>query len=377
MNSYIERKDTLIINVDYCGSCRGTCPTCVLTKDERLTNEPLMNINDIKDALKRISVDIDNAPRRLVLGMGRANHLVLPEYTIHEIIEILQYAKECFKSEEYLVEISTSLVGKMDFQINRAKKILDKAKEKIPDFDVKYLVVANMGLSSPKYWDNVKKFLDSIEMYRGGKKEESGDIIQINLSLDSLPDINWMEEYLNDHMSPVNIAWVPGFDKDTSKQKYMEDFENWMVEFYNMSKRIKLDTNIINWGERSIGFNSDSLDELIDNAKESENRLIYISTNGSYHKGYPTIMADMDPIRFDPDMVELNPNETKSNLIKDGKEIYDLIKHKGCRSCKYISSCYHSGGYKIALISQRYKTENKNICLNGLRKTFERIEENV
>lgn len=372
------RKDTLIVNIDYCGSCRGTCPTCVLTKDERLTNNPLVEAEIVKNALQEISEKIEKEPRRLVLGLGRANHLVLPKYTVDEIVDILSFSEKCFDSDEYLVEISTSLVGKMDLQIERAINIIEKARSKNTGFDVKFLVVANMGLTSPKYWENVKYFLDSLTNYRGGRTNENGDILQINVSLDSLPNLEWMEDYLKEHMSPVNIAWVPGFDKDTGKFDYMRNFEDWMERFYLMSKRLGLDTNIVNWGENSINYMNDSINTLVDNAIESGSRsLVYVNTDGKYHKGYPTIMADMDPIRFDPDIATLKPAEVMSNLIKDGKEVYDLIKHKGCRNCKYLSSCFHSGGYKIAHISQRHRKENKDFCLNGLRRVFERVEENV
>ena len=369
--------ESLIVNVDFCGTCRGTCPTCVLTKDERLTNAPLTTPDLVISALMDIKNKYGSQHESFIFGFGRGNHLVLPEYTVEQMMEIMDFIHENFDAHEYLIEVSTSLVGKIIPQIERAKLIIDKISDRYHKFDIRYVVVANVGVSSPKYWENVFLFLNELKQHRGGDYDGNGDIVQVNLSIDNLPDLDWFESYFKDFSSPLNIAWVPSFDSNTGNKKFMDDFENWMLRFYEISISNNLDTNIINWALRSIKFNNFSLNELIDNALHSSKSLLYIDPYGVYHNGYPTIMADMDPVRFDPFAATLNNSERKSTLHNNGKDILNLLRNKSCRQCKYISTCYHSGGYRISLISMRYNENNEPMCLNGLRKTFERIEENV
>lgn len=366
--------ESLIVNVDYCGTCRGTCPTCVLTKDERLLNKPLTNSELVIKALRDISSKYGKVHDSFIFGFGRGNHLVLPDSTIPEMLEILGSIDELYEAEEFLIEISTSLVGKIDPQIDRAKTLIDTINKSFSNFDVRFVVVANVGVSSEKYWQNVFKFLSAIEEHRGGIDDGNGDIVQINVSLDSLPDLQWLEEFFKDFPSPLNIAWVPAFDVNSGKKEFMDRFEHWLGGFYEMTLRNDLDTNIRNWGHRSMRYNDSDLKELMDNAIHSSKSLLYVDPQGNYHNGYPTIMADMDPIRFDPHAAELHNGSRKSILNNDGKEILNLLKNKACRQCKYISACYHSGGYRLSLISMRYNKNNDSMCLNGLRQTFERME---
>lgn len=365
-------KDKVIVNLDYCGSCRGTCPTCVLTVEERLNNFPLMNKNTVIKGFEKVIDSIGNEYDNFIVGFGRGNHLVLDEYTVNEIVDICHYIEDVVFAREYLYEISTSLVGKIDKQIERAKLILDTAKQSGLKGDFRFVIVANVGVSSPNYWRNVQKFMDSMIEFRGGNIDGSGDIIQINLAIDSLPDLDWLGKYIFSYRNPINIAWVPYFDEHKSNPELMRNFENWMVEFVRTSHEKDLDTNIVNWGENSIQYLNQPIVDLEIQIETSSNSLLYISTDGEFHNGYPTIMADMDPVRFDPESSSLD-NDRQSNLSNKG-DFMRLMKFKSCRECKYFNACVHSGGYRIALINSRYNERKIDFCLNGLRKSFEYLE---
>lgn len=362
--------ETLIVNVDYCGTCAGTCPTCVLSKDERLSQVPLISTNLIDDALCAISNEIFKSPKQIALGLGRGNHLVMNENSISDITEVAISVLKHFHSAEYSFEISTSLVGKIDRQIDRAKLLINEINSKTSGkVDVRFVVVANATLSSPKYWDNVKKFLNDLSLYRKTLNlKETGDIVQINLSLSEMPDPHFIAEKMGNHGSPLNIAWVPAFDEYAKHNDYLAKIGTWLTEFYLISKEKKYDCNLITWGERALRAKDFTMEDLKEHSEFSSKSLIYISQDGQWHNGFPTILADFDPIRFDPES-----RNSSNNVIKD---LSKMMKNPFCRSCDYLQSCIYSGGHKISLVVQRNKSLN-NVCYNGLSDLFKEIEKNV
>ena len=365
-------KERLIVNLDYCGTCRGTCPTCVLTLDERLSTKPLMQTDDIVSAFTDIFSHYGTSFKRFVVGFGRGNHLVLGGETIDDILDVVDFIENQVVSEEMLIEVSTSLVGKIDKQIQRAIQIIEAAKRRGLRADFRFVVVANVGVSSHKYWQNVVKFMDALIEYRGGNYSGTGDIIQINLALNDLPELSSLKDTVFKYRSPLNIAWVPAFDKDAGNAAQRDKLEEWLAVFYESGEENGLDTNISNWGNRSIKFKEYSVSEFDAQISVSGDTLLYVSTDGSYHYGYPTIMADMDPVRFDP--LSIKDGNLRQSSISNDKDYMSLLRHRGCRECPYFTSCVHSGGYRIALIAARNAAKKSNMCLSGLRSAFGKMD---
>ena len=176
----------LIVATDYATTCSGTCPTCVLTAMERRRSYPATTPEKIISGLEAAAIEYGRVGT-LALGIGRANVLDLPESSIDEIGRIVKGAAACFECDELVVEVTTSLVGNIDRQIARARAILEASAQW--GCDVRFVVVTNTALHSEKYWRNVDLFYRAMSDLRGGMhSEESGDIIQLALAADSLPD---------------------------------------------------------------------------------------------------------------------------------------------------------------------------------------------
>jgi hypothetical protein len=354
----------LIVATEYATTCSGTCPTCVLTKDERLRAFPATTAAKLAAGFCEAAASYGRADT-LALGIGRANVLDLPARSVREIGEIVTSAAGAFDHREMVVEISTSLVGKIDRQIARAKEILAASAE-WPCDDVRFVIVANTALHSEKYWRNVDAFYHAMADLRGGADvDHSGDIVQLALASDSLPDPSVLAARIGGYRSPVNLTWAPAFDRglDTGESALVRMGE-WIESWYALTSDGVVDSSLVNRVRQSMGMMDSGMREAAQHADESGRAVVYVATDGTWHNGLFTVLAEMDPVRFDP----IAGGRAMSGT--DPRELRRFLTNPACSGCEFSNACIASGSHRIGMITLRQFPDGTESCPSGLRAAF-------
>lgn len=363
--------ETLVVAMDYTGTCRGTCPTCVLSLDERRAERPLMTVDAIEAGLRALSASYSEIDR-LYLGLGRGNTLALGEDSIDALLEVARAARRHLAYRCGVMEISTSLVGRLDPQIDRARLILDRfAAAGEVDIDPRFMVVANTALSSAPYWRNIDAFLTATEAHRGGRTiDGNGDIILLNVGIDSLPDIDWLASFLRDYRFPVNIGWVPTFDQAAADPDRLAILAGWLADFHAMAVDLGLDANIVNRTRDALANGESGLDGLINQTEMSAASLVYLTGDGAWHEGFTSIIAEMDPIRFDPAAPRIGGQR---RMVADARrDVARLMRNPACRACPHLGPCVAGGTYKLGLLTLRRHPRGTDVCPSAMNLVFER-----
>jgi hypothetical protein len=352
----------LIIATDYATSCSGTCPTCVLSKIERKRSYPATDANTIIVGLRAAAGSYGHVGT-LALGIGRANVLDLPEESIEEIGTIVAGAGEAFDYDEMVVEISTSLVGKIDRQIDRAKMIMEASQKW--GCDVRFVIVTNTALHSEKYWRNVDTFYQAMADMRGGAShDENGDIIQLALSLEFLPDPKELADRVAHYKSPVNLTWAPAFDNGLKDDESLRRLEQWLGDWYRLTSQADIDSSLVNRVRQNIRMVGSGMMEAVAHATESSRAVVYIGTDGSWHNGLFTVLAEIDPARFDP---SAHPASIAGTSVRDLRR---FLTNPTCSACKFSDACISSGSHRIGMITLRQFPNGTESCPSGLRSAF-------
>ncbi len=360
----IERIDYLIVAMDYATTCAGTCPTCVLSKTERTATNRATSLDAIEAGMKASAAQYEGAGV-VAVTIGRANVLALPEGSVGEIVEIMRYARKHYRSDHLIAEISTSLIGKIDQQIDRAKAIT--AALDAEGFESRFVVVANTALHSEKYWANLDRFLSEMEEARGGRAARgNGDILQLALAIESLPEVGELCRRLSGYGFPINLAWAPGHDAGSRDEERLRRLTIWLAAFYDEAIRLDLDASIVFRIDNAVRRSIADVIEAASHAERSSEAIVYIGQDGNWHNGLFTALAEMDPVRFDP----AAEGRTMTGITV--KELRKIITNPACRSCPYIGPCVSAGGHKIGLITLRNHDKGTAVCPSGLKNSFER-----
>lgn len=352
----------LIVATDYATTCSGTCPTCVLSKIERMRADPASTVESIVSGLRQAAADYGRIGT-LALGIGRANVLDLPEGSIDEIGTIVKSAGESFDCDELVVEISTSLVGKIDRQIDRAKQILAAAETW--GCDVRFVIVTNTALNSEKYWRNVNQFYEEMAHARGGSKtDETGDIIQLALSLSALPDPIALAARMSGYHSPVNLTWAPAFDRGLEDEASLKKLETWMSQWYEATAAGDMDSSLVTRIRQSLDMLETGMPDAVAHAEQSSRAVVYVGPDGSAHNGLFTVLAEIDPARFDPSW---QADRVAGTAPRDLRR---FLTNPACSSCEFTNACIASGSHRIGMIALRQFPNGTESCPSGLRSAF-------
>jgi hypothetical protein len=363
-------ESTVNIFLDYCGTCNGGCPTCVLTSGERAAGVPLMSAAAAEAALADMAASLPEADK-LVLGIGRANNLVLPESSMRDHLRIAAAACAAARFNSGAAEITTSLVGKLEPQIERAKRITDAFAAAGLPIEARFAVVGNTTLSSAPYWDNLDRFFRAMEEMRGGgEKDGNGDVLALNVTVSHLPEMGVIEGLVSAYRFPVNIVWVPMFDPGIGEEASLARFGDWLAEFVAMAVRVGVDANVVNWTRQAAAFRPTSVEQVAEHVAESTRRLFYVAPDGSWHHGFASVLSDMDPVRFDP--LSTSVVDGHRVVVADPKrDLAALLRNKSCTACPHFFLCGMTGVYKHALLALRRYPNGTRTCPCGMRGVFE------
>lgn len=345
-----------IINTEYFFQCAGSCSGCFLTEEEK--NSTSIYKNNILKAFKEIIKTLDKK-EELVIGIGRGNLLNLSYRQLDDLLDLLNWAEKSFQYEKITFELSTSLIGKIELQIEKAIYLL----EKTPKNNIYFNTVLNSEITSKKFWENVKQFFQTTENYRKQKemKDDTGDILVLNINPNKLPDLAFFKDFLVDHYSPVNVALFP-FEKETINNEKMKELIDWTEELFYILK--DKDFNVKNFTKSIEQYDYD-IENILTYYNGTKNSYLFIYKTGEITNGSISIMGEVDYIRL-LNKYDLNA-DVKSAFVK-------MQKRKSCQVCPVQKECLYSGAYLNFLANE--KSLDKNICPSSYKNLFELIKEN-
>ena len=363
----MKRNSYLTVTVDYALGCAGTCPSCVLTDMERTSDHPATTPELVAKAMTMIAPAFGPV-ETLALGIGRANVLALGEERHSEVVRIVEAAKDTFDFVHAAAEISTSLIGKVDVHVDKAVRLMDALEH--TGFDVRFVVVGNTSLVSAKYWRNLETFLRSIEARRGGAGVDgAGDILQLSLAIATLPPVEELVARVRGYKFPINLLWTPAFDEGARSEDGLRKLENWLAEFYLAAARDLLDSSLNIRVDQVSDSGLSGVADYVGYLQTSLRSIAYIAPNGSWHEGLFTVLAEMDPVRFDPGLARTGEH---GKVIADpAREIMALMRNPACKACSHVGDCVAGGTYRMALTTLRRHPGGTTACPAAIRRTFE------
>lgn len=344
-----------IINTEYFFQCAGSCSGCFLTNEEK--NSTNIYKNNILKAFEKIAKTLDKK-EELVIGIGRGNLLNLSYNQLDDLLDLLKWSENNFQYEKITFELSTSLIGKIENQIEKAIYLLERSSNN----NIYFNTVLNSEITSQKFWENVKQFFNTTEKYRKkqGMLDDTGDILVLNINPNKLPNLSFFKEFLVNHFSPVNIALFP-FEKGTITDEKMSTLIDWTEELYEVLK--DKDFNMKNFINSIEQYEYD-VESIFTHYHGTKNSYIFVYKTGEITNGSISIMGEVDYIRL------LN----KYELNTDIKNAFTKMqKRKSCQICPVQKECLYSGAYLNFLANE--KSLDTRICPSSYKNLFQLIKE--
>lgn len=358
----------LIINTEYFLQCAGSCSGCFLSLEERQASnnfhENIENslLNLLNEKIKEFEIS-QKSLDFLVVGIGRGNNLLLSKEQLKKMGQLIEKIETMFKAHQSKVssnkaqlvfEISTSLIGKLEKQLENAHYLLNFSK------NIYFNIVINSEITSNQFWVNLKTFHSALTKTRQswGWNDKTGDILVLNINPSILPDISKLDEFAKNISSPINISLFPyDMEKKNISIEEQKNVLQWSHEFLSRFKN--RDLNIKNY----IGgfkFELSSVQDVQEHIEKTLGTYFFIDKHGKITNGQPSIMGEVDYPRL-LDKYQITPQVTKAFSI--------MQKNKACQNCDYQKYCLASGAY-LNMIANHEKMEDKSVCANGYQEFF-------
>lgn len=349
--------EKLIINTEFFLQCNGSCSGCFLTEEERLSENT--HYLAIEKGLKEVSKQYQGQHIKfLVIGFGRGNILMLHRDGVNSLLDLMKWCRENFSFDEVIFEVSTSLIGKLDTQLETAKYIVEN------EVSAYFNMVLNSELTSKSFWKNVAVFHDEMADFRTkeyGLIDGNGDILVLNVNPQKLPSLEDLGEFTKEYQSPVNISIFPFNSGSIISETDMINVREWSKSLWENFKNKDLNVKNFLYGLNTINMDS-NIDNYIKYTEETLKSYIFIDKNGLITEGSLSIMGEVDKLRLmDKFNIKLS--------IEDG--IKTMIKNKYCRGCEYQKQCLLSGAYLNLMANSKNINLAKNkACLSGYQELF-------
>jgi len=326
----------LIINTEYFLGCAGSCSGCFLTLNERQSKNNYHDV--IEKSLLALLEEVAHTKGKefLVIGFGRGNNLNLDSKSLSDLGELIAKIEKLYASQKLVFEISTSLIGKIDAQIENARKLLTYSR------NIYFNVVVNSEITSGQFWDNLKCFHSRLTQEREswGWSDDTGDILVLNINPRVLPDIEKLEEFSQGIHSPLNISLFP-FEGSRIEPEELMKLQVWTQDAIEVFK--DKDLNIKNYLSL-YAFELDSVAGVVEHVEKTKDSYYFIDKEGLVTHGIPSIMGEVDFPRL----------LTKYQLTPDVKVgLKAMQRHPVCRSCEYQKECLATGSYLNMLANQQ------------------------
>lgn len=352
LESILDLSKPLIINTELFLQCHGHCAGCFLTEAERIEENTYINKirSPILDLLSKA-----NEYSHVILGFGRGNLLNLPEKNLKELLNLMEECEIFVPKEKITYELSSSLIGKIDSQIEKAAYLLNRNRR------IYFNVVINSEITSNTFWSNWEKIYNANSEIRKswGMIDNYSDILVLNINPQILPDLDFIEKHVANHGSPFNISLFPFSSKEVSNEDLLA-LNNWSNKLWE--KFENKDLNIKNYlnSLKEVDIGND-LSDIIEYHENNKNAYYFIDKNGEITPGSLSIMGEVDYVRL--------VNKFKTD--PDPKKALTLMqKTKPCNMCDYQKECVLSGAY-LNMVNNSHKIKGANHCLSGYAPIFE------
>lgn len=342
----------LIINSEVFLQCAGNCSGCFLSTDERLSSN--FYLDNVKE---NILTQLSSNPNRThyVVGFGRGNILNLPVQQLHQLRDFMLEVNESYGASMITFEISTSLIGKIDTQIHKAAILLEKLD------NAYFNIVINSEIVSNNFWLNWDLFYKANERlrYKKGFTDNLGDILVLNVNPKSLPDISFLNTYLSELNSPINISLFPFGNSDFNDQDLIR-LSDWALEvFMNFKDK---DLNIKNVLSLQSSYELDNFSGYIQHSNKNISNYVFIDKNGHTDFGSMSIMGEIDSLRV---LNKYNIKSERNNFLKL------VSKNASCMECEHQGVCLNTGSYINGYINAKNKDFKLTTCPSGYKKIFD------
>lgn len=312
------------------------------------------HLNKIRKPILDLLSKEDNYTH-VILGFGRGNLLNLAEKSLNDLLSLMQDCESLVSKDKITYEVSSSLIGKIDSQIEKAAFLLNKNK------NIYFNVVINSEITSNNFWTNWEKFYDANSNIRKswGMSDNFSDILVLNINPQILPDLNFIEKYVAHHGSPFNISLFPFSSNEISNDDLLA-LNNWSIKLWNKFKH--KDLNIKNYLEslNKVDIGSDLVD-IISYHESNKNAYYFVDKNGEVTPGSLSIMGEVDYVRL-VNKFSTNPDPKNALML--------MQKTKPCNMCEYQKECLLSGAY-LNMVNNSKKIKTAKHCLSGYAPIFE------
>lgn len=342
----------LIINTELFLQCHGHCAGCFLTEAERI--EENTHLSKIRSPILEL-LSNSQSYSHVILGFGRGNLLNLSEKSLEQLLGLMEECEALVPSEKITYELSSSLIGKIDSQIEKAAFLLNRNRR------IYFNVVINSEITSNTFWSNWERIYNANSELRKswGMTDNYSDILVLNINPQILPDLDFIEKHVANHGSPFNISLFPFSSNEVSNED-LSALNNWSIKLWE--KFQEKDLNIKNYlnSLKEVDIGSD-LSDIITYHENNKNAYYFIDKNGEITPGSLSIMGEVDYVRL--------VNKFKTD--PDPKKALTLMqKTKPCNMCDYQKECVLSGAY-LNMVNNSYKIKGANYCLSGYAPVFE------
>lgn len=350
----------MILNIEYCGNCNGSCQGCVLSQEERSSNKPFLDQFKISLVIGQIA-ETWTPQDFLAVGIGRGNCLTMPLDNIDDFWLIASLVRKKLPAKEVVYEVSTSLIGKLDQQVERAKLITDAIQSAHPGAVVRFACVINPSLHSRGYWTLIESFFDTMSKWRG-EGDGAGDIAILNIDSDKLPVIPDLIKKISQWRWPVNVVWV-GIGQKKEGGLSIRETSQWFSDFATAAAENGMDCSLNTRRDMAIARAKNESGSLASETMMRDD-VLFVDHAGVISNGCFTIFGDLDSTRF-PALKEI---ESPATIVRK------MMRHPVCRNCPVIRECVAAGGHKMFAINQSKCLSEPNkaeaVCLSGLKEFF-------
>lgn len=344
--SHREGDATLIVNFDFVGSCRGSCPSCTLSEVERAAPYAFLTGAQMADALEQALQGI-RPPDFLALGLGRGNTLALDSSEHDHVFELARAARRLAPQARRVIELSTSLIEAPAKQRQHALALMEGVAAADPDAECRLVVVLDVSKTSRGYWDNIASFVVEMSEWRGGG-DGSADILALNISVGALPRVDSVLERIRDWRGPVNVQWLVSGESAVIDAPALQELRRWLLEFARGAQPLGLDCNLLNVPQSVATDFGGSAMTAID---EQVARLGWVNRAGILQRGAFTMLGDYAAA------ASVRPDSVAARMMR----------HAACRGCDQLRSCIRAGGFAPALEALRRGRVEPAVCPSGLR----------
>jgi len=387
--------DRRLLAIEYCGNCHGTCDGCALSSEQLNSSVPFIDIFDVESSISPYLRYLDdNGVENIAVEFGRGNHLTLESKYIDDIIHFAENIFYGYGFKHVNIEVSTSLIGNFNNQVDVAKKIIDAEQMFDGRVNFKFVIVSNTSISNNSYWNKIKSFMKIAATHREehiidyAKKNRlpplpknidgCGDILILNISPKKLPDIHLIYRHISGIKSPINLSWwfndgmaatITGGD--------IANVEQFLFDFVSYSKFKNIDCSF-----------SETINSFLDTRVSAEKVELKKMINDSMEKY--SIFVNHDgvvlPSFFTPfGLVEagrVTCIDTDSNFkdLDDARDMHakglikSILTSKSCGQCPVMDVCVHTGIMNIGMMNIKNLTSGKiEGCPAAARKAIEHL----